>query len=92
MDTAEHMFAKCRQLSANMEPKFAEDFADLLYDIGKGLLEKRNYELAVRWLEQAYDILGEQDLEVLGPDAGELRLGIMQSVGMQLRGGYKYQF
>lgn len=82
MDIAEHMFVKCRQMSANIGPKLVEDFADLLYYIGDGLLVKRNYELAVRWLEKAYDVLGEQDLEVLGPDAGELRLNIMRAVGM----------
>lgn len=59
----------------------AESLADLLYEIGKGALEKRNYEAASRWLERAYDVLGEQDLEMLSPEVGELRLSTMQSIG-----------
>lgn len=80
MDTAEHMFAKCQQLSRVLTPVLAENLADLLYEIGKGILKKRNYELAVRWLERAHDVLGEQDLEMLSSEAGELRLSIMQSL------------
>lgn len=82
MDTAEHMFAKSKQLSSGMDPSTAESLADLMYEIGRDLLGKRNYELAVRWLERAYDVLGEQDIEALGPEAGELRLGIMQTIGI----------
>ncbi|KAF2130996.1 SPO22-domain-containing protein [Dothidotthia symphoricarpi CBS 119687] len=80
MDTAEHMFVKCQQLVRVLTPTTAENLADLLYEIGKGALTKRNYELAVRWLERAYDVLGEQDLEMLSPEAGELRLSTMQSL------------
>lgn len=81
MDTAEHMFAKCKQLAPAFTSSAAENVSDLLYEIGKGLLEKRNYELGARWLERAYDILEEQDLEMLSAEAGELRLSIMQSIG-----------
>jgi hypothetical protein len=84
MDTAEHMFAKCKQLTCALTPSTAESLADLLYEIGKDLLGKRNYELGIRWLERAHDMLGEQDLEVLSAEAGELRLSIMQSIGMYL--------
>ncbi|KAF1940662.1 SPO22-domain-containing protein [Clathrospora elynae] len=80
MDTAEHMFAKCKQLTAALTPTTAENLADLLYEIGKGALTKRNYEVAARWLERAYDVLGEQDLGMLSPEVGELRLSTMQSI------------
>jgi TPR repeat protein len=82
MDTAEHMFAKSKQLSSEMNSSTAESLADLMYEMGRDMLRKRHYELAVRWLERAYDVLGEQDIEVLGPEAGELRLGIMQTIGL----------
>ncbi|CAI6268821.1 unnamed protein product [Periconia digitata] len=80
MDTAEHMFFKCKQLSSSFSPVTAEYLSDLLHDIGKGLQEKRNYELSVRWLERAFDILETQDIEMLSSDAGDLRLSTMQSI------------
>jgi hypothetical protein len=82
MDTAEHMFTKCKQLTTALTPATAETLADLLYEIGKDALAKRSYEVAARWLERAYDVLGEQDLDVLSPEVGELRLSAMQSIGM----------
>src|SRR5262245_57267664 len=81
MDTAEHMFTKCSQLKCGLTASTAESVADLLYEMGKGLSDKRNYELAVRWLERAHDVLEEQKLEMLSVEAGELRLSIMLSLG-----------
>lgn len=75
------MFAKCKQLAAALTPTRAESFADLLYEIGKDALNKRNYEVAVRWLERAHDVLGEQDSEMLSPEVGELSLSTMQGIG-----------
>jgi hypothetical protein len=83
MDTAEHMFAKIKQLSKALTPDSAESLADLLYEIGKGRLTKRNYEATIRWSERAYDVLGDQDMEMLSPEAGELRLSTMHSIGMR---------
>jgi len=81
MDTAEHMFAKCKQLDRALTPSSAESLADLLYEIGKDNLTKRAYEVAIKWLERAHDVLGEQDMELLSPEAGELRLSTMHSIG-----------
>jgi hypothetical protein len=81
MDTAEHMFTKCKQLTSTLTPSTAETLADVLYEVGKDHLSKRNYEMAVRWLERAYEALGEQDLELLSPAAGELRLSTMHNTG-----------
>ena len=82
MDTAEHMFTKCKQLTGALLPSTAESLADLFYEMGKDLLEKRNFELGVRWLERAHDVLGEHGLELLSDEAGELRLSIMLSMGI----------
>lgn len=82
MDMAEHMFSKCKQLITALTPTTAESLADLLYEIGKDSLTKRNYETAVRWLERSHDLLGEQDMELLSPEAGELRLSTMHSTGI----------
>lgn len=81
MDTAEHMFAKCKQLMISITPATADVLADLLYEIGKDALAKRDYNLASRWLERAHDILEGQDSGMLSPEAGELRLCIMQAIG-----------
>ncbi|KAL5459232.1 hypothetical protein PMIN06_002899 [Paraphaeosphaeria minitans] len=80
LDTAEHMFMKCNQLSRCLTASLAESIADLLYEMGKDLLSKNDYEATTRWLERAYDILGEQSLEMLSAEAGELKLSIMQSI------------
>ncbi|KAL7773732.1 hypothetical protein CFE70_003699 [Pyrenophora teres f. teres 0-1] len=80
MDVAEHMFSKCKQLKTALTSAAAESLADLLYEIGKGALAKRSYEIACRWLERAYDVLGEQDQEMLSPEVGELRLSTMLSI------------
>ncbi|KAF1978032.1 SPO22-domain-containing protein [Bimuria novae-zelandiae CBS 107.79] len=80
MDTAEYMFAKCKQLSRFVTASAAEDIADLLYEMGKDLSARHNYESAIQWLERAHDILGEQNFEMLGAEAGELRLSIMQNI------------
>lgn len=80
MDTAEHMFAKCKQLDRNLTPSSAESLADLLYEIGKDNLTKREYENSVKWLERAHDMLGDQDMELLSPEAGELRLSTMHNI------------
>ncbi|KAI4675119.1 uncharacterized protein J4E88_008023 [Alternaria novae-zelandiae] len=80
MGMAEHMFEKCRQVRKSFTSTTTEQLADLLYEIGKALLAKRDYEVATRWLERAFDVLGEQDLDMLSPEIGELRLSIMQSL------------
>jgi tetratricopeptide (TPR) repeat protein len=82
MDLAEHMFMKCKNLGKGFNPTTTEQLADLLYEIGKAALVKRDYEVAVRWLERAHDVLEEQGLDMLSPEIGELRLSIMQSIGM----------
>jgi hypothetical protein len=75
------MFARCKQLIGALTPDTAENLADLFYEIGKQALTTRNYEVAVSWLERAFNMLGEQDFGMLDPEAGELRLSIMQSLG-----------
>ncbi|KAF2447271.1 SPO22-domain-containing protein [Karstenula rhodostoma CBS 690.94] len=80
LDTAEHMFMKCKQLSRFLTASLAESVADLLYEMCKDLLSKNDYEATTRWLERAYDIIGEQSLEMLSAEAGELKLSIMQSI------------
>ena len=81
LDMAEHMFSKCKQIDGALAPDTAEDLADLFYEIGKQALTKRDYEAAVKWLGRACDMLGEQDLAMLSPEASELKLCIHQGLG-----------
>jgi hypothetical protein len=80
-DMAEHMFVKCENFTSNLAPETAESLADLFFEIGRQALTKRNYETAVTWLERAFNMLRKQYLGMLGPEAGELRLSLMQSLG-----------
>ncbi|KAF2036041.1 SPO22-domain-containing protein [Setomelanomma holmii] len=80
MDMAEHMYTKCKQLQQALTPESAESLADLLYEIGKDNLTKRNYEVAIRWSDRAYDLLGDHDMESLSPEASELRLSTMHNI------------
>jgi tetratricopeptide (TPR) repeat protein len=78
LDVAEHMYQKIAPSVLTYDPRSAEELADALYEIGKDLFAKKQYELSVRWLERAYDTLAEQHIEQLGDNAGELRLSVMQ--------------
>lgn len=80
LDLAEHLFSQAELGNNRLGPSTAESLADVLYEIGKDLLHRKQLESAVRWLERSLDVLGEQDLEKLGPDAGELRLSIMHGL------------
>ncbi|KAL1606688.1 sporulation-specific protein 22 [Paraconiothyrium brasiliense] len=73
LDTAEHMFTKCKTLSRFLTASLAEGIADLFYEMGKDLLSKHDYEASIRWLERAHDVVGEQSLERLSAEAGELK-------------------
>ncbi|KAL2351922.1 meiosis protein SPO22/ZIP4 like-domain-containing protein [Cryomyces antarcticus] len=86
LDLTEVMFRKASLNKTRLDPATAEKFADLLYEIGKDQLRKKEFEIAVRWLERSYDILAEQDLEKLSSDAGELRLSIMHGLVRALLG------
>ncbi|KAL6711348.1 sporulation-specific protein 22 [Coniothyrium glycines] len=80
LDMAEHMFAKCKQLNHVGQAQLLESLADLCYEIGKDRFAKRDYDLAIRWLERAYDFLGDQESELSSPEAGELRLSTMHNI------------
>ncbi|KAI9820657.1 MAG: hypothetical protein M1827_005026 [Pycnora praestabilis] len=83
LDIAEHMFNKANLVATQLDPNVAEEFADLLYEIGKDLLDRRQHKLAAKWLDRAYHILLGQDLEMLSSDAGELRISVMHGSGKQ---------
>lgn len=73
------------------DPASTEELADTLYEIGKDLFTKKQYETAVRWLGRAYDVLSEQEQEMLSHNAIELRLAIMQLLSEWVPGALGYK-
>jgi hypothetical protein len=78
------MYEKFWKSSVSSHPESAEDLADVLYELGKDLCEKKHYELAAVWLERGLDAVDNQELDRLSDDAGELKLAIMQQLGEKI--------
>ncbi|CAL3972847.1 unnamed protein product [Diplocarpon coronariae] len=85
-DMADHMFGKSISAKQFFTPSTAESLADVLYEIGKGLMVKQQYPMAVKWLERAGEVLDGQELDRLSMDATELRTSILQSLIRALLG------
>jgi hypothetical protein len=73
------MYKNSRSSKRVFDPHTAESLADVLYEMGKDLLESQQYPMAVKWLERAYEVLESQELDRLSMDASELRISIIQS-------------
>ncbi|KAF2096421.1 SPO22-domain-containing protein [Rhizodiscina lignyota] len=86
LDIAEHMFSKANIPNSTLDPTSSEELSDSLFEMGKDLLGKRQFEVAARWLERSLDILDGTEIEQLSPDAGDLRLSIMQHYAKALLG------
>jgi len=77
---AEHMFKLSMSSIQTFESNTTESLADVLYEIGKDLLHKQQYSLSIKWLDRAYNVLNDQELDRLSMDASELRTSIMQTL------------
>lgn len=75
------MYTKIESSINSLDPSAGESYADLLLEMGKDLSGNNQFDIGLKWLERAYDVLGAQDLDRLSSDAGELRLSIIQSLG-----------
>lgn len=80
MDMAEHMFNKSVSSRQIFDPNTAESLADVLYEMGKDLLGKKQYKSAAKWLDRSLEILTSQELDRLSMDASELKLSIAESL------------
>jgi len=80
---AETMYSKIvlQRSESPTEASAFEYLADLLFEVGKGLLIKHEPSRAAKWLRRAMEILADQDMDLLSPDALELRLSIMHYLG-----------
>jgi hypothetical protein len=75
------MFTKVSAAYVKQNPSIAEKLADLLYDIGKGLMTQDQHSLAASWLQRSYEVLSQHSLDKLGPNAGDLRFCILHGLG-----------
>ncbi|KAI3341252.1 meiosis protein SPO22/ZIP4 like-domain-containing protein [Ustulina deusta] len=80
MDVAEHLYASVGKLMAQVDTVLAEKLADALFEIGRDLTLKKNFVLAVKWLERALELINAQNMSQLSRDAIELRLAISQAL------------
>ncbi|KZZ87885.1 Meiosis specific protein SPO22 [Ascosphaera apis ARSEF 7405] len=80
LDITELMLSKVPKLCIEQEASVAEAFADICYDIGHSHLGEKDFPLAVKWLERAFDALSKHDLGALSPDADELRLAVLHAL------------
>ncbi|KAL1391665.1 meiosis protein SPO22/ZIP4 like-domain-containing protein [Phyllosticta capitalensis] len=77
LDVAEYFYSKSGLDPSRLCPETAEMLTDILFEIGKDQLRRKECEKAVKWLDRAYNVIGEQSLEALTNDAGELRLAVL---------------
>lgn len=80
------MYKSSRSSEKVFDPHTAESLADVLYEMGKDLLGSQQYPMAVKWLERAFEVLEDQQLDRLSMDASELRISIIQSLVKALIG------
>lgn len=80
------MFNKSITTQKFFDPNTAESLADVLFEMGKSLLEKQQYQMAVKWLDRSYEILSGQELDRLSMDASELRISIIEASVKSLLG------
>lgn len=80
MQLAEHMFNKSMNSKDIFDHDTTESLSDALYEMGKELLAKKQYTLAVKWLQRAYEVLNSDDLDKLSANATELRTSIIQTL------------
>lgn len=80
LDLAEHMYKKSTSCQQLLDPSTAESLADVLFEMGKDLLIKQQYENAVKWLERSYRVIGDQELDKMSTNTGELNLSVAESL------------
>ncbi|KAH0013899.1 SPO22-domain-containing protein, partial [Aureobasidium melanogenum] len=64
----------------------AEKKADLTYEVGKSALQKKQFPIAARWLEQSYQVFADIDPEILSSDMCDLRVVVMLDYARSLVG------
>ncbi|KHJ34534.1 putative tpr-like protein [Erysiphe necator] len=78
LDIAEHMYHKSTSHEKKLDAATTESLADVLFEMGKELLNKKQYKLSIKWSQRAFDVINGWQLDELSNDASELRISIMQ--------------
>lgn len=86
VEVAERLFASSHELLSKIKPAASEKIGDGLFQIGKGLLSKRDYPMAEKWLQRAWDVILSQPLQDMSRDAVELRMAVFQALVAALLG------
>lgn len=73
------MYKKGHPIDQSLEPHYVEKLADVLYEIGKDMTAKKDFQMAVKWLDRAQEVINSHDLEQLSREALELRTAIIQA-------------
>jgi hypothetical protein len=88
LDTAEHYFKKFESIpianaaASRLNPlPRAEEVAETLFEIGRDLLHRRQFDPAVQWLARSFDLLSEFEATGLDPDAERFLVCIGQALG-----------
>lgn len=74
------MYTKAEKLQQPLSPQAAENFADVLYEIGKDLTTKQDFAMGHKWLDRANKILQTQDVDQLSREGTELRMAVFQAL------------
>ncbi|RKF63583.1 Sporulation-specific protein 22 [Erysiphe neolycopersici] len=78
LDIAEHMYHKSTNPEHRLDASTTENLTDVLFEMGKELLNKKQYEMSIKWSRRAFDVINNWQLDELSNDASELRISIMQ--------------
>lgn len=76
---ADHFFTKLPELSSRVQPSIIEKMADLLYEIGKFALDRKQNDVAVKWLCRAYESIMKIEEGSLYQDTHELKMSILHT-------------
>lgn len=78
------MYNKARGAGITLGPHVAERLADVVFEIGRDMRTKKQYDMAETWLERAHETISSCDLEHLNRDALVLRTAILQTLVLTL--------
>ncbi|KMU92208.1 hypothetical protein CIHG_10010 [Coccidioides immitis H538.4] len=80
LDFAEHMLSKLPHQALQQDAVLVEQLSSLLFEVGKFLVEKKEYHEADKWLQRALEALSQRQLDMLSPDASDMRLCIIHGL------------
>ncbi|KAG8531049.1 uncharacterized protein KY384_004406 [Bacidia gigantensis] len=77
LDMAKLMYSKVKSTSTPLNQAFAEQLADLLFEVAKDQSNKSDHAAAVDWFEDALDELSSHEVNQLSSDGIELKMCTM---------------